>query len=197
MHRLTRRLSVLAVLVVGLLVAAVAQASEAQSFLKNKQDELMALIKKDSGAKLDTLFDQILDYDTLARDSLADEWDKRSPEERAEFQRLLTGLVRESYRKNLKRTVDYTIEFKGESKVQSGVLVQTVAKNRGKTREEPVSIDYVLHQVGGVWRIADIVTDGSSLVQNYRNQFRRILRKQGFPELLRKMKSKLDKGDTD
>jgi phospholipid transport system substrate-binding protein len=39
------------------------------------------------------------------------------------------------------------------------------------------------------------VTEGSSLVTNYRNQFRRIIKKNGFPELIKRMKAKLDKGD--
>ena len=185
------------VLLCGLLLPVTASAAEAQKFLSDKQGELVGLLKKDSREKLDRLFDQILDYDTLAQDSLADEWARRTPEERAEFQRLLTGLVREAYRKNLKRTLGYQIEYRGESKVANGTLVQTVAKNKDKVREEPVSIDYVMHQVGGQWRIRDIVTDGSSLVQNYRNQFRRILKKQGFPELIKKMKTKLEKGDVE
>lgn len=185
------------VLLCGLLVPVTASAAEAQKFLSDKQGELVLLLKKDSREKLDRLFDQILDYDTLAQDSLADEWARRTPEERAEFQRLLTGLVREAYRKNLKRTLGYQIEYRGESKVANGTLVQTLAKNKDKVREEPVSIDYVLHQVGGQWRIRDIVTDGSSLVQNYKNQFRRILKKQGFPELIKKMKTKLEKGEVE
>jgi phospholipid transport system substrate-binding protein len=184
-------------LLFGLLFPVTASAAEAQKFLSGKQGELMGLVKSDSREKLDRLFDQILDYDALAQDSLADEWARRTPDERAEFQRLLTGLVREAYRKNLKRTLGYDIEYRGESKVTNGTLVQTVAKNRQKVREEPVSIDYVMHQVGGQWRIRDIVTDGSSLVQNYRNQFRRILKKQGFPDLLKKMKTKLEKGEVD
>ena len=50
----------------------------------------------------------------------------------------------------------------------------------------------MLHQVGGQWRIFDVVTEGSSMVMNYRNQFGRIIKKDGFAELLRKMKSKAD-----
>ena len=41
---------------------------------------------------------------------------------------------------------------------------------------------------------ADIVTEGSSLVTNYRSQFRKIIKKHGFPELLKRMKNKADQG---
>ena len=47
---------------------------------------------------------------------------------------------------------------------------------------------------GPVWRIEDIITEGSSLVKNYRQQFTRIIKKDGFPELMRRMKAKLASG---
>ena len=39
------------------------------------------------------------------------------------------------------------------------------------------------------------MTEGSSLARNYRNQFRKVIDKKGFDELLKRMKAKRDKGD--
>ncbi len=72
-----------------------------------------------------------------------------------------------------------------------------MARNTKKSHEEPIGIDYVVHQVDGKWLIRDIVTEGSSLVINYRNQFRRTIKKHGFSGLLQKMKAKRDKGEID
>jgi phospholipid transport system substrate-binding protein len=55
-------------------------------------------------------------------------------------------------------------------------------------------VDYLMHQVDGKWRIVDIVTEGTSLVGNYRSQFRRVIKKHGFPELLKRMKNKAGQG---
>ena len=33
-----------------------------------------------------------------------------------------------------------------------------MAKSRTNVREEPISIDYVVHRTAGVWKIGDIVT---------------------------------------
>jgi phospholipid transport system substrate-binding protein len=179
--------------------APLAHAAEAEQFVRSKHTELTQLVNKSKGAaddkKVEAAFDQVLDYDTLARESLKDFWAERTPEERAEFQEVLKRLVRAAYRKSLKRIGDYEVEYKGETKAEAGVLVKTVAKSRGNAREEPVSIDYVVREKDGKWQIVDIVTEGSSLVSNYRNQFRRIIKKQGFPELIKRMKTKLDKGD--
>lgn len=174
-------------------------AADAQGFVKSKQTELTELVRKaktpDEDRKVEAAFDQVLDYDVLARESLKEFWDERKPEERAEFQDALRKLVRGAYRKSLKRIVDYNVEYTGTTQGAAGEVVHTVAKSRTNPREEPVNIDYVVHESGGKWRIVDIVTEGSSLVTNYRNQFRRIIKKQGFPELIRRMKAKLDKGD--
>lgn len=169
----------------------------AEATLKAKQAELVALVKKDDNAKLDRAFDDILDYSALAKASLGELWEERSATERADFQKLLTELVRAAYRKSIKRTLSYDVEYKGETPIEGGTLVRTVAKSRDNAREEPVSLDYGMHEVGGRFRIRDIVTDGASLVSNYRNQFRRIVKQHGFPELLNRMRKKIDKGDTE
>jgi phospholipid transport system substrate-binding protein len=191
-----------AALVAALVFAApLAHAAEAENFVKGKQSELTELVRKAKTPadekRIETAFDDVLDYETLAHESLKDAWGDLKPEERSEFQDVLKRLVRATYRKNLKRIKDYEVGYNGESKVELGQIVRTVAKSRSNAREEPISIDYVVHESGGKWRIVDIVTEGSSLVGNYRNQFRRIIKKQGFPELIRRMKTRVEKGDTD
>jgi len=168
-----------------------------QTFVNQKHVQLTALLKKPKSAatekKIQRIFDQLLDYHSLAKHSLGEYWDKRSDAERKDFENVLERLVRNAYRKNLRKTLDYKIDYKGEAKAKEGYLVKTVAKSRTNAREDPVSIDYTLHKVDGKWRVYDIVTEGSSLVNNYRSQFRRIIKKKGFDDLMSRMKKKLDK----
>ena len=103
--------------------------------------------------------------------------------------------MRNSYRKNLKKTLGYEVEYKGAVKGEAGDVVRTVARSKTNTREEPLSIDYVVRSEGGGQRIVDIVTEGSSMVGNYRASFNRIVKKSGFPEVLNKMRKKLEQGD--
>lgn len=178
----------------ALSVATPAFATPGEDFIRARHNELTTLLKQSKSEKIDAIFDETLDYDSLARESLKDYWDSQTPEDRAEFQRLLKQLVRNAYRRNLKKTLGYDIEYKGSGEGASGEIVRTVAKSRTNQREEPISVDYVVKQVNGKWRIQDIVTEGSSLVGNYRNQFRKIIKKHGFQELLRRMKNKADQG---
>ena len=58
-----------------------------------------------------------------------------------------------------------------------------------------MTIAYVMAQKNGAWRVQDIITEDVSLVSSYRSQFTKIVKKDGFPKLIQKMKDKLAKGD--
>jgi phospholipid transport system substrate-binding protein len=193
-----RKAPLLATLALALSLSLPAFAAEAEAFVKGKHTELTELVSKakskDDEKKLDAAFDAVFDYEGLAKATLKDSWEQRTPAERAEFTAVLKDLVRNSYRRNIKKTLGYEVDYKGEQDGDAGKVVRTVAHNKSNAREEPVSIDYVVHQVDGKWQIYDIVTEGSSLIRNYRNQFRRVIEKKGFDELLRRMKAKRDKG---
>lgn len=198
MTTIRRTSKVIAAFAFALSLSLPAFAAEAENFVKGKQTELSDLVSKSRSAedekKLDAAFDAVFDYDTLAKATLKDSWDKRTPAERAEFTAVLKDLVRNAYRRNIKKTLGYEIDYKGEEDGDAGKVVRTVAHNKKNNREEPVSIDYVVHQVDGKWLINDIVTEGASLAHTYRNQFRKIIDKKGFDELLKRMKAKRDKG---
>jgi len=184
----------IASLLLLLTFAHVAWAAAAEDYVKAKQTELTAQIRKprtpESDAALIKLFDGLLDYEALAKDSLGEEWDRRTPEERKEFQQLLSTLVQRAYTKGIRDTLDYDVTFRGEVEGKGGRVVQTVATHKTDKRKEPVHIDYVVRQSGAVWRVVDIVTEGSSLVSNYRSQFRRVIEQKGFSGLLEKMRAK-------
>ena len=163
--------------------------------MKARQAELTKLVKAGKpDAEVDKVFDQVLDYRILAEGALGEHWAGRTPAERDEFTALLSKLVRASYRKNLKKTLGYDVTYKGTEKGKDGEVVRTVAKNIKNAREEPLSIDYVVRSEGGAPRIVDVVTEGSSMVGNYRSSFNRIMKKGGFPEVLKRMRKKAASG---
>ena len=188
----------LVVLVAALSVTPAALAAgSAEDFVKSKQTELLNLVKQGKGDReVDKVFDQVLDYRVLAEAALGEHWADRTPAERDEFTDLLSKLVRASYRKNLKKTLGYDVSYQGTEKGKDGDVVRTVAKNAKDAREEPMSIDYVVSSHGAGQRIVDVVTEGSSMVGNYRSSFNRIMKKSGFPEVLKRMRKKIASGGT-
>jgi len=174
-------------------VAVAATPAEARQFVKDQQEKLMDLVRKGASADVDRVFGDTLDYDAIARDSLGEDWNGLKPEQQEQFRCLLKRLVARAYHRDLKRTLDYAITFdvKVEEVAGKGFLVKSVAKSKTNAREDPVSIAYVVQWSGERWRIRDIVTEGSSMVGSYESQFRRLLKRKGFDELIRKMEEKL------
>lgn len=176
-------------------LAPLALAASAEDFVKAKQTELMKLVKQGKpDAEVDKVFDQVLDYRVLAEAALKDHWSERTDAEREEFTGLLAKLVRASYRKNLKKTLGYDIAYKGTEQGKDGEVVRTVATSTKNAREEPLSIDYVVRTQGAGQRIVDVVTEGSSMVGNYRSSFNRIMKKGGFAEVLKRMRKRAESG---
>ncbi len=173
--------------------------SSAEDYVRAQQTDLSALIAQPKSAardqKVAAIMDRVFDYDDLARRSLADEWTNLSDAERVEFKNLLEQLVKQSYRRHLDKTSGWDVTYGAPSKVESGgVRVPTTAKHKTDKRKEPVSIDYLLHETKGQWRVFDIVVEGSSLVNNYQSQFRKVIKKKGFSELVSRMKRRIAKG---
>ena len=170
----------------------------AESYVRAQHGELTSLLAQPKNSSRDqkivAIMDRVFDYDDLARRSLGDDWTTRSQSERDEFKGLLEQLIRQSYRKQLDKTNGWEISYGASTNVDGGVRVPTTAKHKTDKRKEPVSIDYLMHETKGQWRVYDVVIEGSSMVGNYQSQFRKIIRKKGFGELIARMKRRLAKG---
>lgn len=182
------------------LAAPVHAAESAQDFIQSRQSQVTQLIRQAPGAQRDkqvaTVLDSMIDYDELTKRSLAGHWADLSDAQHKEFTDVLRSLVRRNYERNIKNILDYRVEYLGEESGTEGVLVHSRASSASNSREEPISIDYQLTKVTSGWRVVDVVTEGSSLVNNYRNQFHRVIQKDGYEALVRRMKEKLAKGQT-
>ncbi len=175
-----------------------ANAGAATDVVKAKQTSLFELVKDSNAAnkkKVSALFDEMLNYSALAEASLGSEWAARSDAEKAEFSDALKQLVQKAYERNLKKTLSFNIEYVGEETAGNVIVVKTKAISKTNAREEPIEINFKMQEVSGAWRVNDIVTEGVSLVSSYRSQFTKIIKKDGFPALIKKMKDKLAKGE--
>lgn len=180
----------------GLTIVGAAYAGPATDVVKAKQTALYDLLQKPGNeTKIAATLDQVLDHEAIAKASLGSEWDARSDAEKAQFSDLLKQLVRKSYERNIKKTLGYNIEYIGETEKNLQVIVKSKAVSKTDKRADPIEIEYALAQKDGKWVIQDITTDGVSLVSSYRSQFTKIVKKDGFPKLISKMKDKIAKGD--
>ena len=135
----------------------------------------------------------------LARLALAKHWNGLNSKQQDQFVELLTAILEE-------RSVfaKEKAEEKGEGKSYSVAYTKEQFLNPGKTqsfihtivtlqkRRLHFDIDYKLKRTDADrWQIYDVVFDDASLVDNYRSSFGKIIKKNGYPELVRRMENKL------
>jgi phospholipid transport system substrate-binding protein len=142
-------------------------------------------------AEMRKIVDSFLDFDELGRRALARHWEGLAPKQRTEFVSTLRELIERSYLKQVHGAANYNLEFQKEtiSDGQADVTATLHATSNGKKVE--VSMEYKLLYKGGRWLVYDVVTDEQSMLENYRAEFNKIIAKESFDALLKRMKKKL------
>ncbi len=150
-----------------------------------KEPQRRAAIRKIVGERFD--------FEEMAKRSLAQNWKKRTPEEQKEFVRLYSDLLENAYIRKIERYEDEKVVY-GEERVEGAYAA--VKTNIITTKEVSIPIEYRLQQEGTQWKVYDVVVEGVSLVNNYRNQFNSILRSGTYEDLVKRLKNKTLKEPT-
>ena len=192
-RKLLAGLALSALCTLGLIGDAAAADSALEAF-KAKHNKVVELVKKRAEtAALQKEVDDLLDYKALAESSLggparyASKCEPRCPE----FEALLARLIRENYLKRIRTDKKYELAYIGEETKPRGTHVTTQVSLSRDGKPEVVEVVYVMDQVGGIWKVQDIITDGVSLAKNYKFEFNKILKDKGINELIARLESKL------
>jgi phospholipid transport system substrate-binding protein len=149
--------------------------------------------KTPSQQQLEKMWSLVLprfDTQELAQRALGGNWQKLTDEQQREFTSLFIELVKMSYSDTLKRySKDSQVSFDQERIEGDQAEVQT--RISSPAQSAPFSVAYRLHLEGDGWLIYDVVAENVSLVQNYRNQFARIMAKSSGAGLLEALKQKV------
>lgn len=191
---------VLACVVLSLGLAAAgsvhADADDARLFLRSQHQGLLKMVRSSKGntsPELRQRVRKLLDFSAIAQGALGRRWKERTPEEQKLFQSLLTQLVERSYEKSLADMADYAVTYdEAPSKRGERVMVSTKARSKKERRAPAIEVEYAMVRDGKGWVAQDVITDRVSMVRNYRSQFRRILKKDGWDALINKMRDKLN-----
>jgi len=196
----------------ALSVPTLASADSAQSFIEQQHHRLEQLLHAPESPGREVQIRQALaafvDYDELthrafgepcpaSQPSCEDLWSGYDDGQRAELRGLMEQLVRKNYERNLSKTLDYDVTYRGTRDAGGDTRVLTEAKDRNKPREPAVRVDYVVKQTPNGPRVVDVVTEGSSMTKAYYEQFRKKMHdpNEGYPNIVRKLREKIDKKD--
>jgi ABC-type transporter MlaC component len=196
----------------GFAFAGLAAEEDAQGFVQQQHHHIEQLLHQPPSSGRDAQVRQALGlfvgYDELTRrafgqpcpaaePSCEDLWAGYSDSQRTEVRALLEQLVRKTYERNLAKTLDYEVDYRGSRDASGDTRVMTEAKNRLKPREPAVRVDYVVKHMPEGFKVVDIVTEGSSLTKNYYDQFRKKMHNpdEGYANIVQKLRDRIAKTD--
>jgi ABC-type transporter MlaC component len=143
-------------------------------------------------ARIKRLVTEIADVRGAAVAALEREWDVRTPAERDEFTWLFAELLERGLVARLAGTVSpvngMVMSWVGETRVGDEARVMTVVEARDGRK---INVEYRMIERRGRWLVRDVVVDGVSTVDNYRSQFKRLLRQGSYPDLVKQLRLKL------
>lgn len=170
-----------------------AKAGPGTDSVKKANDTIFALIKKKApAAEVTKAVQAFFNIDQLGKAAMVNQWSKLKPAEQTEFLKLLNQLIEANYVSIQTGNVAYTTNYVSETTNAKGnLVVGTEIKTTRKGRPFTIKIDYELIKNGAGYQAFDLVLDGSSTVDTYRQMFDKIMKDKGYPALLEKMKTKL------
>ncbi len=132
-----------------------------------------------------------LDVRQVSQKTLGKHWKARSKKEQDEFVQLLSDLFRYvAFPNSSKFFGEMNIGYAPTEREGASATVPLTVQH---PEEGEVEIDFVLEQNSARWRVVDVVLDGVSMRNNLRTQFYKVIKKNDYSELFRRMQKKLKK----
>lgn len=139
-------------------------------------------------AKLRKIIAPMFDFEELTRQSLGAYWPKGTAVEQRQLVTVLSELLARTYIKRITRGVELIEVEQVREKVRGNkATVYADVSAKGVT----ISTFARLHHKNGRWRIFDVYIERIGLVNNYKNEFPGIVRKEGFRGLIDRLTAKL------
>jgi phospholipid transport system substrate-binding protein len=142
--------------------------------LVERRDKILSLIKNR------------FDFREMSKRVLGKTWREIDNQERDRFTALMTKLLENVYIGKLESYSGQEIEFVAERIKGQRAQVTTLIENRGVK----IPVHYIMRKTESRWMVYDINIEGVSLVRNYQEQFKSILRKDDYQGLVKVLEDK-------
>jgi phospholipid transport system substrate-binding protein len=140
--------------------------------------------------EIERIVREYCDFVDMAMRSLGPHWKSQPAPKQQEFVKLFEEMIFNTYidRVDTYACGDEKIVYDDETVDGTYAVVKSrVTGYKGKD----VAIEYRLRLKNEEWKAYDVVIEGVSLVNNYRQQFNAILARESFDGLLQRMRSKV------
>ncbi|MFT7458686.1 MAG: phospholipid transport system substrate-binding protein [Planctomycetota bacterium] len=163
--------------------------------VKDSVDRVIAVLKdksldrEASWEKIGAIIDDGFDFRSMSQSVLATNWKKASLEERSRFTEFFSIYIEETYRSRIEAYTDEEIIYKDEVIRGNRAVVETIIR----TDTVDIPINYKLKENEGEWFAYDVIVEGVSLINNYRNTFAVIVKNEGMEGLLSDIQRRIDR----
>jgi phospholipid transport system substrate-binding protein len=171
-----------------------APVDDAKKVVSTTLDEVLAVLRNkalpapERRRRVEDIAYVHFDFETISRLVLARNWPKLSAKQKSdfvvEFKRHLSG----TYWKTLEDYRDQKVEVNGTRQEKNGDV--TVRSSIEGERSEPIRLDYRMRSKSEDWVVIDVIIEGVSLVQNFRNQTQEIIGEVGIDGLIDRLRQK-------
>jgi len=150
-------------------------------------ESLRANGKNEHMKRLREIVRPLFNFKEMARRSLGRHWRDMTPEDRTEFVTVFANLLETTYAEKIDLYRGGDVNFVREVVDEDYARVDSKVKD---TKGTDYSVSYKLLREDGDWKIYDVVVENVSLINNYRAQFGRIIRKSSYKELIERIRQK-------
>ena len=128
---------------------------------------------------------ELVDFDALARSTLGKKWEEIKPADRSRYTAALKGAMEANYLAKMRQGKGTDVErirteINGEEQQGSHTVVHT----KVHSGEDTAAIDYLMEKRPKGWRAVDVITEGVSLAETYREQVAKILAKKSLNDVI-------------
>jgi phospholipid transport system substrate-binding protein len=128
------------------------------------------------------------DFDTISRLVTGRHWGEMDEAERKAFVEVFSALSAATYAENFDSFGGQRFETRGTRSKGKAEIVRTVIIS---SDGDETSLDYLLTQERGEWRIVNVVADGVSDISLKRSEYATVIGQEGITGLIAKLKAKV------
>ena len=188
----------IAILALGILTeGAAAVAVDPQNNVRGFYDTLLTTMKDgrtlgQSGryARLAPVVDRVFDIPFMTRLAIGPSWATFSPAQQQQLTEAFRHYIAATYADRFDSYSGQQLQVTGERPYNADVIVQTrIVKSDGET----TTLNYLMRQNQGSWKISDVYLDGTiSQLAVQRSEFYSVLRRDGIDGLVMALNRKVD-----
>ena len=141
-------------------------------------------------AQIEPVVRRVFDISFMTRLAVGPDWASLSEPQRQQVSQAFARYIAAIYADRFHSYSGERLQVTGERPSAGGTIITSqIIKSTG----EPVSINYLMRDNGGVWQIADVYLDGTiSELATRRSEFASILRTRGINGLIQALNLKAD-----